>query len=602
MNSRENHLSIEVRTLVDRMVDGTATSDDCHRLSTLVASDADARAEYLEYIELHGRLAWALSFPEPASAIDLLDGHTELDLLPNSAATDLAPVTPQTKTGRSAVLGFLNDCTHQASQFVRQPTPLSITVALLVVGSLLIGLSSIYLQHDQVTATVDSPEPVHTAQIATIASITRTIAAQWAPGQRPRNVGTKLTNASRLELTEGMAEVTFKSGARVILQAPAVIGLDTINSGYISSGRITAFVPPGAEGFSMRSPAATVVDLGTQFGLHVDRSNASLIHVFEGLVEVENTALDGKKTAARKLTAGESLRIHFSGQIDLDVTGEKQFATVKQFDKAADNLPITAGLALWLRADQGLVRDAENRVVEWNDQSPNRYQFKPLGPRRVGSSVPGPLVVDHGMNQKPVVRFDGNSGVLASTSEIQLFDSPSSSLTMIVVFRSNQTEGQKFVLSQTSTSSNDKIQLGYDVGRKHGSGNFGLHRGSTRATVAPAGTIINDETSLLTTIVLPGGLAPGNIQIFKNGESVAPLSADGGASPQNAGWYNAGSYAAFPAPLLVGGRQPSADHAHLDGIHQGDIAEVVIYRRALPRKERRAVERFLAKKWLVVVE
>ncbi|MCB1230712.1 MAG: FecR domain-containing protein [Verrucomicrobiae bacterium] len=90
----------------------------------------------------------------------------------------------------------------------------------------------------------------------------------------------------RLTLKSGVAEVTFNSGARVFLQGPAVFEVERPNRAFLESGRLTAEVPKPATGFVINTPRVNVVDLGTRFGLSVEKSGDTEVHVMQGVVEV----------------------------------------------------------------------------------------------------------------------------------------------------------------------------------------------------------------------------------------------------------------------------------------------------------------------------
>ena len=75
-----------------------------------------------------------------------------------------------------------------------------------------------------------------------------------------------------------------------------------------------------AKGFSVRTPVATVTDLGTEFGVEVDQQGQTTAHVFRGAVNLQAIAIDGKLSAiTRVLHENESARVEKSsvGRSDL---------------------------------------------------------------------------------------------------------------------------------------------------------------------------------------------------------------------------------------------------------------------------------------------
>lgn len=112
--------------------------------------------------------------------------------------------------------------------------------------------------------------------------------AQWADSSlKARNDG--WLEAGRLNLKDGLAEVTFGSGARVMLEGPVVFDIEQTNRGFLKRGQLTAEVPKPATGFVINTPTLNVVDLGTRFGLSVKNSGESEIHVMQGVVEVSRS-------------------------------------------------------------------------------------------------------------------------------------------------------------------------------------------------------------------------------------------------------------------------------------------------------------------------
>ncbi|CAN5148876.1 hypothetical protein BH23VER1_BH23VER1_09850 [soil metagenome] len=111
-----------------------------------------------------------------------------------------------------------------------------------------------------------------------------------------------------LDLATGAALVEFYSGARVVLEAPVRFEVISADAGFLHAGKVTAHVPAQARGFTIGTPALTVVDLGTAFGLSVSPDAPPEVHVFEGLVEVAIGS-----GAPRPLHGGEAGKLEARG-------------------------------------------------------------------------------------------------------------------------------------------------------------------------------------------------------------------------------------------------------------------------------------------------
>ena len=81
-----------------------------------------------------------------------------------------------------------------------------------------------------------------------------------------------------------MAEIIFDVGAKVILQGPATFEVESGTSARLSLGKATTQITTAAaRGFQIRTPQATFVDQGTEFGVEVSPGGSSRVHVFQGL-------------------------------------------------------------------------------------------------------------------------------------------------------------------------------------------------------------------------------------------------------------------------------------------------------------------------------
>jgi hypothetical protein len=149
-----------------------------------------------------------------------------------------------------------------------------------------------------------------------------------------------------LKIREGTLRIDFYSGARVLLEGPAAFELISPDLARLEYGKLTAQVPPPAEGFTILSTDLRVVDRGTEFGMSVNESDCE-VHVFDGEVELHGQ----HGTAARELIGGEAVAIR-DGQ-----------ATAITVDRGAFIDP-----EIMLRA---ATSETEARLESWRDLSLN---------------------------------------------------------------------------------------------------------------------------------------------------------------------------------------------------------------------------------------
>lgn len=125
----------------------------------------------------------------------------------------------------------------------------------------------------------------------------------------------------RLTLRSGLLELTYNTGARVVLQGPVSYYVESAAGGFLSVGKLTARLEKRPESanqkseivnrqFAIRTPTAIVTDLGTEFGIEVNKEGDTTSHVFRGTVELQTLGADGHATAeSRILRADESARV-----------------------------------------------------------------------------------------------------------------------------------------------------------------------------------------------------------------------------------------------------------------------------------------------------
>lgn len=105
---------------------------------------------------------------------------------------------------------------------------------------------------------------------------------QWVTGALA--TGAHVRKGQKLELAAGCAEVTFDSGARVVLEGAAALEINSAWEVTLRRGTLKTNVPPEAVGFSVANSAVRVVDLGTEFTMVAD-ANGAEVFVLKGEVE-----------------------------------------------------------------------------------------------------------------------------------------------------------------------------------------------------------------------------------------------------------------------------------------------------------------------------
>ena len=136
-----------------------------------------------------------------------------------------------------------------------------------------------------------------------VAMLAQALDVEWEGGSF--GVGSPLPKGW-IKISKGTLRLDFYSGARVILEGPAAIELLSPDLARLEKGKLTARVPPPAEGFTVINNELRVVDRGTEFGMHVTDAKTCEVHVFDGEVELQG---DLPATTKKDLYEGNGVAI-----------------------------------------------------------------------------------------------------------------------------------------------------------------------------------------------------------------------------------------------------------------------------------------------------
>lgn len=115
---------------------------------------------------------------------------------------------------------------------------------------------------------------------AEVAKVIESYQAQW------KSETPILLHAKEYQLESGLAKIEFKNGAKIILEGPSEIRLESANGVHLSYGRLVAYVSSQALGFTVKTDQAEYIDLGTKFAIQANKDGSSECHVFEGKVQL----------------------------------------------------------------------------------------------------------------------------------------------------------------------------------------------------------------------------------------------------------------------------------------------------------------------------
>ncbi len=286
MRKTENRFA-ELEILISKLHDGIANDEELRRIEDILSGDPDACEFYLDYTEL-------------CVQMDLeLGARTPLEISNNATPIQISQSTSQFYKGQS---------TKQILSPSWKPLPwiAAAAVVLLFAGSLS------FLINKRVSITPSEAKAVESETITHdgLAILMESVGANFVDnGMQPTKTN-GILYPGEIILESGITAIEFYSGARVILEGPAILELTSENSAILREGRIRAQVPPQACGFSVSTPQIEVIDLGTEFGINIEEDgHLTEVHCFSGLVDIYEDAMSQNPKALRSLESGEAVRI-----------------------------------------------------------------------------------------------------------------------------------------------------------------------------------------------------------------------------------------------------------------------------------------------------
>jgi hypothetical protein len=395
-----------------------------------------------------------------------------------------------------------------------------------------------------------------------------------------------------LSLESGAAEVALENGVRLVLSGPCEVQLVNEMRGRIFRGSLTAKVPAGAHGYTLMTPSSQVIDLGTEFGVSVDQSGKSEVHVFKGEVISRWNGAERGQGKSLRLRQNDGARFGLKrSETTLITADETRFVrdlAPRLRVEELPPLPVRKDLALWLAADRMIETDSSGGVESWSDLLCDPTQTFQVALQQ--DPAARPHLIPDAINGRPAVRFDGVNDFLVTTP-LETTDSQ----TIFVVLGLNNTrpaQGQIINYNgpphrrlSTFPTLPGVLQLN---ARRLGAGDFrlgayvysGEYNSEFTVDSRVRTTIPASSPELKAPVVLSFRYDPpaNNAALYVNGKSVGQKSA--------------------PWPAGLTSRKVIGSHGVKDAYYlNADIAEIVIYNQALADSEMQSVFAYLADRY-----
>jgi negative regulator of sigma E activity len=354
--------------LISALFDEEATPEQEAQITESLSHDPDFRARCLLHLEMDAQLA---SLPSP-------EGR---DLFIADTVEQAATLSNEHNNH------FLNLIRRkeQNRQFRRR-------AILAAVGIAAVIILAVFLQPQLESPRQPAKQPV-------LASITL-----FENGSNPSSEA-QISAPEVINLTSGRAKIQFSSGCIIALEAPATFSILDALTVEITKGRLNGWCPPSAHGFRVITPEASLIDLGTSFGVTLNENHEAEFVVFDGMVEIER----GKQKTI--LENGQSL---FFKEDQSLIKTPLQGTPYKQTWLLAEGILSTSGAVAPVDPDtpEGIAgqRDDFHVLV-----SPEKRHVSLNRPLQADLITPGTFVADHWNAKKSVtLSSSASTGSLSS--------------------------------------------------------------------------------------------------------------------------------------------------------------------------------------------
>jgi ferric-dicitrate binding protein FerR (iron transport regulator) len=293
MNAPDDDVANRIHRLAIRQLDGALNDSERADLIDLLKDDAEARRIYLAHMQDSVSLRWIFSgHCDRRKALELAGAEAEADARPRRRSR-LAVVFAVA----ASVAGLV--AWHNWSPADSAPA-----------SKLQTG-----------TISIAEAAPVASSVSKNVATVSALTDVHWRKGKGTKRppLLSRIAVGQTFEFTSGTLELTFDTGALVKVFGPAKFEISSANTILCSRGRATTLVGKSGRGFTIDTPKARIVDLGTEFGVNISPQGDTQVVVFQGSVDLMRPggAANSSSSAdnwTRRLEQGEAMMLSKAGE------------------------------------------------------------------------------------------------------------------------------------------------------------------------------------------------------------------------------------------------------------------------------------------------
>ena len=274
----------EFLALVARYLDQVTTPDEEEKLAEELRQSESRRLQFVEYCRHAAMLKELLSEQESVSDLTNLE-HDSLLIPPLSTEHTPEGGMSGTWDDRTSLGGLFGGVFQSGLNFLSRPFILTL---LLTVGlpCLLLVVLWVHIESQPIPT---SPVARQTApQRLPVGKVVRTHGCRWEESAVALSAGMRLSPGQQVRVREGLVEIEMTNGTSLVLEGPITLDFRSPKRVKLNAGMLAAAVPKRAIGFTVETPEAVVVDLGTEFGVAVGNKGASEVQVFKAVVRWED--------------------------------------------------------------------------------------------------------------------------------------------------------------------------------------------------------------------------------------------------------------------------------------------------------------------------
>ncbi len=308
--------------LSEAACDECISENELTELHTVLLTDDAACRCYLDYSRL--RVALRMELRAHQATRNVRQQINNKAVLPDSSGFYLM----QVESPLPGPLGLLSTTIRGTLGYFSHEIPFSFLIGaiftgLLVLVAWLVPVSNLK-EHAKNSPPITSVNQRHFTsdpKMEIVGKITGMVDVKWSDINTSTETGNSVPLGRKYALSSGLMEITYNTGAKVILQGPVTYEVESAASGYLSIGKLTAKLEQKPETanqkseirnqklFAIKTPTATVTDLGTEFGVEVSKEGNTISHVFRGKVEVQPAVRDGQPSETIQLCENQTVRV-----------------------------------------------------------------------------------------------------------------------------------------------------------------------------------------------------------------------------------------------------------------------------------------------------